>query len=824
MIAGLKTMVNFWGDVRFAFRQLRRSKAFMLTSILTLALGISATTAIFSLVNSVLLKPLNYPESDRLVSLDTLSKPHGSNGPAIVPAQTSYPNFFDWRREARSFESMVSYSTAGLTIPANGEIQAQRVFATIVSAGFLNILRTKPILGRDFIHDDEKPGTRTVILSYNLWREQYASAPDVIGRTISIGEEPYTIVGVSPKNFYFPVTEPQTALYVIFSKLAAESGRDNRGWNQLSVLGRLKPGATVESAKAELDTIQRRLASRYEEDRNETATSVTPLLQDVVDGFQEPLHILLGAVSCLLLIACANVAGLTLTRAHARRSEFAMRAAVGASRTQMLRQLLIESVLLSLASGVLGVFLTWNVLQVAARFLPDMPRLDSLNMDAAVLVFALTVSVLTGLLFGLVPAWRTSGLDPAEILHDSGRSVTASRGQNRLHASLVVAETAVSTVLLIGAGLLIHSFHRAMQVEPGFRPDGLLTFRVLMPEQRYTTEKRLAFYRELFSRLGIVPGVRSVSGAFPMPLVNGDIHISFTAEGYFNKPGDRPSERLTLADPNFFTTLSIPILRGRSFTAADEAPHASPVIIVNRAFARKYFGSEDVLGKYVTPDISANERNEHPRRKIVGVVGNIKRHKITEADAPEYYLVNGQVPLAPLTVAMRTDGDPLRYENTIRQMVKALDSAVPVWRVRTYSDSLARSVTQERFRASLVGIFATTALLLCAVGLYGLLSYMVGQRSSEFGLRMAIGAQPEDVLRLVIRRGMRLVIAGCSFGIVLALAFTRLISGLLFGVEPVDLFTYITMIFTLLIVAFTASFLPAWRASKLDPIQTLRKL
>ncbi len=513
-----------------------------------------------------------------------------------------------------------------------------------------------------------------------------------------------------------------------------------------------------------------------------------------------------------------------LTRANARRSEFAMRAAVGASRLQMLRQLLIESVLLSLAGGVLGVFLTWNILQVAARFLPDMPRLDNLGMDTTVLFFAVAVSVLTGLLFGLAPAWRTSGLDPAEVLHDNARSVTANRGQHRLHAGLVVAETAGSLVLLIGAGLLIHSFSRAMEVKPGFRPDHLLTFRVLMPEQRYTPAKRLAFYRELFSKLEAVPGVRSVSGAFPMPLVNGEIHISFTAEGYFNKPNDEPSERLTLADPNFFRTLGIPILRGRSFQASDEAPNAAPVIIVNLAFAKKYFGSEDVLGKHVTPDVSANERNEHLRRRIIGVVGNIKRHKLTEADAPEYYLVNGQVPVAPLTIAMRTDGDPLRYGNTIRQLVGALDNAVPVWRIQEYRDSLTRSVSQERFRAGLVGIFAGMALLLSAVGLYGLLSYMVGQRSSEFGLRMALGAQPGDVLRLVMRRGVKLAVAGSILGIVLSVALTRLLSGLLFGVESTDTLTYAATVTTLLAVAFAASFFPAWRASKLDPVQTLRKL
>jgi predicted permease len=532
----------------------------------------------------------------------------------------------------------------------------------------------------------------------------------------------------------------------------------------------------------------------------------------------------LAAVSCLLLIACANVAGLMLTRAHARRPEFAMRAAVGASRFQMLRQLLIESVLLSLASGVLGVFLSWNVLQITARFLPDMPRLDRLSTDASVLVFALAVSVLTGLLFGLAPAWRTSGLDPAEVLHDGGRSLIANRGSQRMHAGLVIAEVAGCLVLLIGAGLLTRTFNRTLEAKPGFHPDGLLTFRVLTPEQRYNPAKRLIFYRELFRKLEVVPGVRSVSGAFPMPLVNGEMHISFTAEGYFNKPGDEPSERLTIADPQFFRTLGIPLLRGRSFTAADEAPQAGPVVIVNQAFARKYFGSEDVLGRYITPDVSADEGNVHPRRKIIGVVGNVKRRKLTEADAPEYYLVNGQVPLGPLTIVMRTDGDPLRYENTVRQAVKALDSAVPVWRASAYKDTLARSASQERFRAGLVGTFAGTALLLCAVGLYGLLSYMVGQRSAEFGLRMALGAQPEDLLRLVLRRGIKLAAAGSLLGIALAVALTRALSGLLFGVEPTDLFTYSVTVLLLLTVAFTASFFPAWRAAKLDPIRTLHKL
>ena len=817
-------MTFFWGDIRFAFRQLRQSKAFTITSILTLALGISATTAIFSLVNSVLLKPLAFPQSDRLVSLDTLERPHGSNGPAIIPSDTSYPNFFDWRQSAKSFESMASYGTTGLTIPANGETQAQRVSATVVSAGFFRTLKTRPLLGRDFTRDDEKPGTRTVILSYNLWRQQYASAPDVVGRILSIGEEPYTVVGVAPKGFYFPINAPDIALYVIFSKLAQDSGRENRGWNQLSVVGRLKPNATAASAKAELNTIQSNLAAHYQEDSNETAVRLTPLLEDFVGNFQKPLSVLLCAVACLLLIACANVAGLTLTRANARRSEFAMRAALGASRAQMLRQLLIESVLLSLGSGLLGVFLTWNVLQLSSRFLPDIPRLDGLSMDPTVLAFAVAVSLLTGILFGLAPAWQTSGLDPADVLHDNVRSITANRGQNRLHASLVVAETAGSLVLLIGAGLLIRSFSRTMDANPGFRPDHLLTFRVPMPDKRYTAAKRLAFYRDLFAKLEATPGVQSVSGAFPMPLINGDITITFTAEDYANKPGDEPSERLTCAAPKFFETLGIPLLRGRYFTVSDEAADAKPVIIVNRAFARKYFGTENVLGKYVKPDISADERNQKPRRTIIGVVGNVKRAKLTEAERPEYYLANGQVPFAPLTIAMRIHGDPARYENRVLRTVRDLDGALPVWQARPYSDSLMRSLAQERFRAGLVTIFAGLALLLSAVGLYGLLSYMVGQRRSELGLRMALGAQPGNVLRLVLRRGLYLTIAGLVFGIGLAVVLTRFLSGLLFGVEPVDLLTYSATATVLLAVALGASLLPAWRASKLDPIQTLRQL
>ncbi len=822
-------MSQLMQELRFAMRQLRKSPGFALTVVFTLALGIAATTTIFSLVNAVLLRPLNFPESDRLVSLDTLARidnadsSHGHKGD-MARMDTSYPNFFDWRSQNHSFSSMASYTTGGMILGANANSPARALHSATVSSDFFSTLGVAPELGRSFTRQEELPGNHVVVLSHETWKAEFAADPNIVGKTVVLSDVNYTVVGIMPASFEFPITNTGTSFWISIGRdgEGQNSSMQQRGWNQLSVIGRLKSGVTLAQAKAEMDTIQQGLAARYaDEDARETAVNVIPQLDDIVSDVKTPLRILFSAVACLLLIVCANVAGLTLTRTSRRRGELAVRAALGASRMQLLRQLLVESTLLSCAGGVLGLAATVILLRAAPTVLPpNLPRIHNIALSPEVFGFSITLSVLTGLLFGVLPAWRASQQDPATALAEGSRSSISGRRQFRLQSLLVISQTALSLVLLVGAGLLIQSFNRILHVDPGFNPSQVLTFRISMPLKRYDIPAQSRFFHQLLPQLQAISGVQKVTAAYPMPLTQGDINISFTIVGQPNPIGNDPSARVSLTAPDFFQTLQIPLRQGRFFLPTEQDAKGRPVAIVNQAFANRFFPAGNALGQHIIPGLSIDDTP--PAREIVGIVANVKRTSLTEPDRPEYYIPYEQAPTGLPTVALRISGDPNRYAAQVRAEVARLDRSLPVYRLQTYNEDLSRITTQERFQTLLLTAFAGMALLLAALGLYAVLSYMVALRTPELGLRMALGATRANVMKLLLSRGLALTGTGLGIGIAAAGLLTHFVTGLLFGVKALDLPTFAMTTGILLAVSAIASFLPAWRAAQLNPNETLR--
>jgi predicted permease len=820
-----KPMLYFNNHLRFAIRQLRRNPGFAMTAILTLAIGIGATTAIFSIFYAVLLKPLPFPEPDRLAAVSILSFPAGSGANAVgVPMNVSYPDFFDWRAQQHSFESLASYHDLNASANPNGS--ARMISGVAVSSNFFHVLGIAPALGRAFARDQEKAGDHSVILSHEFWVSDFNASPNIVGQPIKLFDVPYTVAGVMPASFSFPVETASPSFWITPAR--DDEGKDpstgQRGWMQLETIGRLKPGVTLAQAQAEMNTIQAGLAKKYPtEDLNNRATRVVPEAETVTGDVRPALRILFGAVAALLLISCANVAGLLLARGSGRQAELAVRAALGASRREIVFQLLSESLLLSVIGGATGIVLAVFMLKGLLHLVPaGVPRVGEASIDGPVLAFTVGLSLLTGMLFGLLPARKLSRLDPALALRDGTRTSTSGRKQHRLHSGLVIAETALGLVLLVGAGLLIRSFLHVLAVDPGFDPRHMLTFRVGMSPKRYKEDAdSLAFYRGVVAKLQALPGVQSATAVYPLPLSGSGIGITFDIEGRPHAPGDSPEVRAGIIEPSFFQTMGISILRGRTFSEEEDQPKGRPVVIVNQAFVRKFFPGEDPIGKRIQPDLTSDD-NHKAMHEIIAVTADVKRERLTEEATPEIYL-----PYAPMNItspyyALRVAGDPSGYINSIRATVASLDKDAPVYRIHTYDDLVAINTAQSRFQTLLLTAFAAIALLLAAIGLYAVLSYMVVQRTQEIGLRMALGAQRGNVLQMVLRQGASLALIGVVSGIAVSLLLTRFLASLLYGVKPLDALTFVSVAAILLAVSAMASLVPAARAANLDPMKTLR--
>jgi len=802
-------------DLRFGARMLAKNVSFTLIAVMTLALGIGANTAIFSVVNAVLLRPLPFQDADRLMMLGTVDTRKG-NGLGSV----SYPNFADWRAQSGSFERLAAFRDRNFTLTGSGE--PVRLNGAVVSAELFTLLGVLPNLGRSFRTEEDNAGASVVILSHGLWQRRFNSDPQVIGRDVTLNNRSLTVVGVMPAGFQFPIAEESAELWttIAYDSTGKSPMAANRGLTYLHVIGRLKVGVTNAQAQAEMDTLAGRLEQQYPDSNSHQGIRLVSVLEQLVGDVRKPLWILFGAVGCVLLIACANVANLLLARATARRREIALRAALGASRGRLIRQLLTESVLLALAGSVCGWLLAWGCIELLLSLGPEnIPRLQDIRLDIRVFSFTLLISFLTGLVFGLAPALQAAKTELTESLKEGGRGGEGARGSG-LRGVLVIAEVAVALVLMVGAGLLLNSFWRLLQVDPGFDPRGVLTLSLSLPNSRYSVMQSGEFYQRLQSRLQTLPGVRAASASWALPLSSGNPSINVDIEGQPAAPGAHNDVDCNFILPDHFRALGIRLINGRDFTARDDV-NGHPVVIINEAFQRRFFPNVEPLGKRIRPMVSIGS-GQPEMREIIGVVGDVRSYLATESQ-PEFFVSYLQLPITgSLTLALRADGDPRNLLNVARAEAQALDKELPVFAVKTLDQHFSSAFASPRFNALALTIFAGAALALTLVGLWGVMAYAVAQRTHEIGIRMALGAQTHDVLKLVVKQGMRLALIGVALGLGGALALTRLIRTLLFGVSATDPLTFALIAFLLTAVALLACWIPARRATKVAPMTALR--
>jgi putative ABC transport system permease protein len=812
-------MENLIQDIRYGIRMLLKSPGVSIIATIALALGIGANTAIFSVVNAVLLRPLPFPNPDSLVAIFETDSQRG-----LMRGSYSYPNFFDLRDQNQTFERVGAYHSSDYVMTGNGD--PARLQGAVVSSDLFPLLGVSPLLGRTFAAAEDKPSEsgRVVILSQDLFQKRFNSDPNLINQTITLDGTKFTVVGVMPRSFQFPIQNEPVELWTTIAGDAIGSTpmTNQRGAHFLKLIGRLKPGVTQEQAQSDADVIAGRLEQQYPDTNTHKGIGLVPALHSVVGDVRPALLIMLGAVACVLLIACANVANLLLARATSRHKEMAIRAALGASKLRVIRQLLTESVLLSLFGGAIGLLLAvwWSDLLVALGK-DDIPRAVQVGLDWRVLTFTAFVSIFTGLVFGLVPAFHSSKTDLTESLKEGGRSGSASSRRNRMRSGLVVAELAIAVVLLVGAGLLIQSLLRLQHVRPGLQPDNVLTFNVSLPDVKYDSEKQSQFYQQLRTRLQSIPGVQSASSVIPLPLSGDRFSISFQTDGRPVAKKDEPSAEFFSIDVGYFKTMGIPIIKGRDFNDFDQHKSA-PVIIVTEAFAKQYFPGEEPIGKRIRPGISTFDNEEAPMREIVGVVGDVRNRGLNMESRPAFYEPATQTPLPQMTVVMKTSIDPHSLVSAATKEVATLDKDLPVFGVKTMNEYLASSVATPRFNTTLLSIFAGVAFVLTIIGLYGVMSYTVAQRTNEIGIRMALGAQTRDVVVMVVKQGFALVLLGLGIGLIGAFAATRVVASLLFGVTAKDPLTFAGAALVLGLIGLLACYLPARRATRVDPIDALR--
>ncbi len=802
-------------DLRYGARMLIKKPGFTVVAVLALALGIGANTAIFSVVNAVLLRPLAYKDPDRLVVVWSNNAREGNPRYPVAAA-----NFVDFKEQNRSFDRLAAYLsfTPNMTLAAATE--PVQVTQSSVSPELFPLLGVEAMLGRTFSDEEAQVGKdQVVILSHGLWQRQFGGNENILGQKVTLDGVPYTVIGVMPQDFYFLYRNADLWIPLSFNtRFNPNFTITNRAGGALGLIGRLKSDVSIEQARAEMDAIAARLSDQYPAVNSGIGVTLVSLDEQMTESVQTALLVLLAAVSFVLLVACANVATLLLARAASRQKEISIRAALGAGRIRLVRQLLTESVLLAALGGALGALLAvWGINLILALSPSEIPRQNEIGIDATVLVFTLGLSVLTGVIFGLVPALQLSKSDLHESLKEGGRSSAGTTRQG-VRSALVISQVALTLVLLIGAGLLIRSFVRLMNVDPGFRTENLLVMGIAVPtSMRSAPPQKIAYYKELFERIEAIPGVQSAGAATRLPLTARGVTTKLFIEGRAVAPGEEPDIEFRRASSDYFSALGVPLIDGRYFTNEDNM-QAPGVVIINQSAARRFWPNDTAIGKRVRtspdPNFSWNT--------VVGVVGDVK-HFGLDADArPEMYVAFNQAPPDSPFMVVRTTSDPMNVAASVRAQVAAMNKDQPVNTIQTMEEVLAASVAGRRFNMLLLAMFAGLALLLAAVGIYGVISYSVAQRTQEIGIRMALGAQTRDVLAMVISQAARLALAGVAIGLIASFLLTRLMKSLLFNVSATDPVTFLAVSLLLMGLAFAASYIPARRATKVDPMIALR--
>ncbi|MGH8223805.1 MAG: ABC transporter permease [Woeseiaceae bacterium] len=801
-------------DLRHSVRALCRSPGFTIVAVLTLALGIGANTAIYSVVNSVLLKPLPYPEPERIVRV--------YEGRADSRGTASPPNFVDWRRDNAVFEEMAAYVRTAAVLAGAGEVK--RVPGAVVTAGFFPVLATAPMLGRAISQGDTVAGQeRVVVLSHGLWQRRFGADPGIPGRTVRLEGREYAVIGVMPPGFEYPAgAELWAPLPFTEDELATQ-----RGAHYLDVIARVAPGVTVEEASDQIAAIADMLALRYPDTNTGSSAKAVGLHEALVGDVRPALMILLGAVGFVLLIACANVANLLLARTAGRQRELAVRSALGAGRGRLVRHVLTESGLLAVAGGAAGLLLAALGQQVLVALpVEGLPRIEETKLDGAVLLFTAGVSMLTAVLFGLLPAVKAGWApDLTGALKAGGAAVTPDRAGGRVRGALVVGEMALAVLLLAGAGLLLKSFIELQRVDPGFNPHGVLTFEMALPNARYPEpEQARAFFAELEQRMEALPGVESAAGVFGLPLSGFNYTISVEeldgAPAYEN-PGEERYMQVRIITPDYFRAMEIRLLRGRTLAGTDRA--GAPPVVVNELAAELLWPGSDALAGRFELGTSLGLGGPRVGGTVVGVVSDVRHYGLGEPPRPEVYVAHGQFPVDFMSMVVRSSVPPQSLVAAIREQVRQMDSELPLDDIRTMEQRVSASVAQPKFYMLLLAIFAAAALLMAAIGIYGVLAYAVRQRSNEIGIRRALGARAGDVLRIVIGKAIALAGIGLILGLLASFALTRVLSGLLYGVTPTDPATFAIVAILLIAVAMLASYLPARRAALVDPVTALRE-
>jgi putative ABC transport system permease protein len=806
---------SFWRDIRFGLRMLAKNPAFTAVAVLTLALGIGANTAIFSVIDAALLRPLPYPNADRIVVLYQLDQDKQTDTPA--PA-----DFLDFQRQSSSFAHLAAHR--GLPFNLSGNGQPERVEGAVVTSDFFAALGVQAVRGRTIQPDLDPPGgTSVAVLGYGLWQRRFGGDANIVGRAIEVDGVSRIVVGIMPPGFAFPAgTELWTS-----SRFAAvphplrptEDPAAVRDSHYFESFGRLKPGVTLAQATAEVDTITKRLKQQYGDKEEGFGATLVPLRQDLVGETRPALLILLGAVALVLLIACVNVANIILARGASRQKEMALRIALGAGRFHLLRHLLVESLLLALAGGALGIVLAlWGLAPLRALVPADMIGGAPIALDSRVLLFTLFASLASGVLFGLIPGLRLLGTDLNVSLQEGGRGSAGGGRARRMRSALVVTEIAMAAVLLIAAGLLLRSFSRLLNVPEGFNPDHVLSLQMALPQARYPKPgDRVAFLKNTLERVDSLPGIASASAISRLPLNPGNSSRSVEIEGRTAPPSGDIAPDYLVVTPDYFQTLGVPLLAGRTFTARDDA-NALPVAIVGEATARHFWPGQDVIGKHFRGACG----DDKTWCQVVGVVGDIKQHHLEQASKLAVYVPFSQDPWAFFSLVVRTKLEPASAASAVEGAIHSVDADEPVYNVRSMRDVEAASLSPQRLQIALIGLFAALALILACMGIYGVMAYSVAQRTSEIGVRMALGAQTSNVLGLVLGEGLRLALLGAAIGLAGSFFAARLLSGMLFGVTPSDPFTFASVAVVLVAVAMVACYVPARRATRVDPLVALR--